>query len=660
MKRDLRPATPRAVGTARRTLVVLVVGTLAVGSLAGCSCAGETVAPDDATFADARDAAGGDTTMRDASVLDTPDAGAPADAVDQDAPTELDGAALDAPEAFDAPAELDAPTFDATAALDAPTFDVLLTPDAPSFDAPPPPDAPPLDAPAPADAPSVPDAPVCSGEETTTWSGAALDAVLAVRTGTRFDAGAITLETELATTYPVAPVPDMVSARSVCAGDFDLDGWTDLAVATAPTGRLVVLRNTTFDSPEPDWNDPEAFREPRFTMVSVLRAGAAAAGLTIVRVACGNFTTDDSPEIVFVAGTATGTTVADVFVSRRDGTFAVATSAVGGAVATSDLGPLSIYGGTDFAAVDVDHDGRLELVVGVRTTPNRIWVLTNGSAVGSPPRFTSRRLLVGTTSGSPDFGTNGPDAFALGDVTGDGIDDLVVAGTSQSPVATQRLQLFPGTAPGVLSATAVSAGIFPGGGSVVVMTELTGDAASDLVVLTNNWNYNLGNGGNGFLYTGTAPYASVPEVFVSRGSPLPDVDYGVVLDYDHDPFATSDFFLGDGAFPDGSFVAVQRRRMAPLASGTAATGSVAPALLPGAVLEGASLSWAGAGAGTVRFDVAVDGGPWLDCGDGSTCPALPGGTSLAWRVRLAADLLRTDAPRVTAITLRQRWRRCGP
>jgi hypothetical protein len=229
-------------------------------------------------------------------------------------------------------------------------------------------------------------------------------------------------------------LPAGASASDLVAGDFNMDGRLDVAIANQATGSLTVALGTA-----------GGFAAPVTTPIT--------AGFQASSVVAADLNGDGKLDLAF--SSANAGTVA-VMLGNGDGTFAAATT-------------VTVHAGdalTDLVAADLDADGDLDLAVLDQTT-GQVSILLNAGN--------------GTFGAATDFGV-GADAQAIvaADFNRDGKLDLAVAlGT------TGRVRILTGNGNGTFNAALdFSAN---GTGSVALQAaDLNGDGKLDLVVVNQS------------------------------------------------------------------------------------------------------------------------------------------------------------------------------
>lgn len=261
---------------------------------------------------------------------------------------------------------------------------------------------------------------------------------------------------------------------SVAAGDFDDDGELDVAVLRfdGEIAWVSVLHGRgdgTFDPPVHTsvWEEPLAL-------------------------AAADFNADGRCDLVysFVDLLNWENPVVTVLLSDGQGGFAVSLDR------TTDLNGSDPVG---LAVGDVNGDGKVDVITANNQAGTVSVLLGNGDGTLSYDWNDPRNFAAGQAS---------PRSIALGDFTGDGETDIVVAGTT---VATLR-----GRGDGTFDAAIA----LPGGGSshtAVATADFNGDGSLDAVVTdggAGTVSVMLGNGGGGLRYAGAFIVGGVPSALV--------------------------------------------------------------------------------------------------------------------------------------------------
>lgn len=215
--------------------------------------------------------------------------------------------------------------------------------------------------------------------------------------------------------------------------------------------------------------------------------------------------------------------------------------------------------GTALAAGDVNADGIADLIVGApgfdgtKADEGRVFVFHGGSAgFGTNGNGVANRIVDGGKVGAAFFGK----AVGVGDVTGDGRDDLVVGAPSYTGTVANEGCLF--------AYYAVAAGIpaaanwtKPGGisgttfGGTLAVADFTGDGRADLVVGARTYSNGHTEEGRIFFYQSVNGALDTASWF--RESDKANAHYGEVLtvgNVNNDTFA--DLGLGYPTYTNNS------------------------------------------------------------------------------------------------------------
>jgi len=398
-------------------------------------------------------------------------------------------------------------------------------------------------------------------------------------------------------------------------------------------------------------------------------------------VVAGDFNGDGWPDVIRIAANPNESPISAVIwlnSASNDGSgnpqFASSYDMLASGTALSDIG-IQTWAGSNLWATDFNGDRKIDVLIGSGYNNGTIRVFLNDCTLASPlpdplpatgplpcsnaPHFAYSSTLI-TNMGFPS-GANLP-VFAYDDVDGDGLPDLIAGAPSCCSTASDRLRLWKGLAGGGLSATPQSI-TFDGGATDVLITDFSGDGINDLVVATDNWNYNSGAGGNSFYWTnnGTStPFSDAPQQLTYNSASTYDFDVGFHFDYDHDPQASQDIMLADGNHTGNFYILANRNLPQYVACGTVTSGVIDLGALAGTemVVTAARISpTVVLDEGTVTFYLSnEDPANWVeavDCGDssGDLCASFPKpvGSDVRWKAELCANTYHTATPTITGI-----------
>jgi hypothetical protein len=244
-----------------------------------------------------------------------------------------------------------------------------------------------------------------------------------------------------------------VDANGVAVGDFNGDGNLDFVVSAVTANTLTVVLG----------NGDGTFKSARSYVPYTIRQFLPNTfGPSPTSVAFGDFNGDGSADMAVVDQ---GNSNVTIFLNNGDGTFAESTN--------YSTGPTA---GTMVSVADFNHDGRLDLVVGLN------------SGGGSVNSFT---ILLGNGDGTfqsavayPNGSNGGVSALAIVDVNGDGLPDVISNSEQISVNGNLYVTLGKGDGtfqPGVQTPPACSSGLNTGAGYFAA-ADLNGDHKPDLAV----------------------------------------------------------------------------------------------------------------------------------------------------------------------------------
>jgi hypothetical protein len=308
-------------------------------------------------------------------------------------------------------------------------------------------------------------------------------------------------------------VHPVAEPTSIAVGDFNGDGYPDLAVTNSAENSVTILLNGGKASPGTFALAPDC----------TTTQNACPVGNGPIAVAAGYFGGNQTLDLVVINesdGTAT------ILLGNGDGTFTpeAATLALG-----SNSNPVSV------AVADLNGDGILDLAVADQATQQVSILLGNGSGgVGNGTFQTAVTYSTGPNSAT----AINPTAVVIGDFNGDGIPDLALAGPSSGATPGNQVSLLLGVpnSQGTASGTFGTPALFGVGylSSSLVTGDFNLDGALDLAVANPGSNtvsilLNLQGTAIGFTPPGTSIFgqsvtltatvtASVPNSIAPTGT----------------------------------------------------------------------------------------------------------------------------------------------
>jgi hypothetical protein len=239
---------------------------------------------------------------------------------------------------------------------------------------------------------------------------------------------------------------------AVATGDLNGDGSPDVVVANAGADTVSVLLDTT---------------PPGFLTVSFTPQQAFATGKSPDNVALADINNDGKLDIVVG--------------NQADNTISVLLNTTAPGAATPSFAAAQTFAsGNDpvaLAIADVNHDGKPD-VIAVDQADNQVSVLLNTTAPGA---------AVASFAAPQTFAVGAsPAAVAVGDVNGDGLPDLVVANSGAATVSVLLNTTAPGAATASFAAQqTLATGVLP---TSVVLGDVIGNGKQDLVVANGSDN----------------------------------------------------------------------------------------------------------------------------------------------------------------------------
>jgi hypothetical protein len=260
--------------------------------------------------------------------------------------------------------------------------------------------------------------------------------------------------------------------KQIAVGDFNLDAKPDLAVVNGTSQNVTILLG----------DGSGGFAAATGSPIAV--------GMSPTSLAVGDFNNDGKPD--FVADNFTGASLS-VFLGDGTGSFVEAAGS-----------PIAVTGGAIYVATgDFDADGLTDLAT-ANFSPAGVGILVGTGNGGFTP-----------APGSPYPAGTTPQGLAVGDLNGDGRQDIAVANHASNNVSVLLGSGSNGTVgflPAVGSPLPVSNGPATANGPAsVAIGDVTGDGKPDIATANDNSNNSsvfVGNGVGRFVHMTGSPFST--------------------------------------------------------------------------------------------------------------------------------------------------------
>ncbi|MGN6108007.1 MAG: hypothetical protein ACTHU0_23060 [Kofleriaceae bacterium] len=555
-----------------------------------------------------------------------------------------------------------------------------------------------------------PDLGTCPATSTpTTWTGSSLD-TNTTKNGTVYDGtGARLRLSQTGATFNATQLGSAGTVMYAAVGDFNNDGWPDFIGASENTSKdyLAVFRNwtwqnencttpacTAYSGPPPNWSDPTHVVTPKFTQgidlhskyISTTTALSYSGRYSLAAADFNGDGWDDLFEAYAPAGSSHAITTFHMYLNNAandaSGNPQFRARYNAASFTPNNVLGQQLWSTGNVVTVDYNKDGRMDVLVGNGAAGGSIRILLN-SCTGttqpngvvkctSNPMFTDGGYLISNlNANNSGFGTNtsgGTPAFAYADVDGDGLRDLVVGAPNCCTQAAARMRIFKGCTGGTtcaagLEKTASQSVSFVGAATNVFLADFSLDGKLDLIVATDNWNYNSGNGGATYYYENngtTTPFSGAPRQLTAHTNQIQDYDIGFVFDYDRDPTHSPDLMIADGNDAAKYYVLADRVSPQYVPCGDAASGVIDL----GAMLDDEMVVTAARitptfqlNGGSITFWLSNEEPPnWVQA---SLCPSSttdycvsfpkPVGRSVRWKAVMCSNAQQTTSPTLSGM-----------
>jgi hypothetical protein len=401
--------------------------------------------------------------------------------------------------------------------------------------------------------------------------------------------GYITLN-KLGSNFTMTVPPNFPTwVNTVCAGDFDGDGWDEFVASSSEFCNSIAFIDNFGPSHVNNygitqWVDgsvgpiyPASGNPTRGINNTALDAQGGHCGMV-----SGDFDADGDVDFLYVVSSrqaADEGTPKQIWLYRNmrveNGSMSFQRTNLTASFSAAIVG--DIWSANFLQSLDIDSDGDVDIVMGNRAGNVLLWRNTGVKPVGAGTFTVETTPLVST-----GWGGRGVNAIVVADLDKVNGPDIVVGSVSYGDLlyykndGTGHFVLYDTIGGGTGSATD---SLFAGACTVLLASDFNQDGWVEIVAGCDNWNYQPGGvaiGGLAFYLSNVGGELTSYLIYDGRPTGCYDFDLGALLDSDHN--GVMDFMIADGNHAQDYYLFINSIADVYALSGTAVSTNVTPGL----------------------------------------------------------------------------------